>query len=194
MEKIKINKISAKAKKQKGFSEGPFAGCLNCPCGPDRTGGACCKYGCDVDKESFDLIYKNRDLIEPVIERKFEDCFDNEWMKGNYLGGSGVGSLVREEDGFCIFHKKGAKGCWLVDLVIRKGLPRRLIPTICRIYPLTWTDEGELILVDDGGEDEIEPGCDCNSVENKTDKNILETQKEELEDIFDIEVKYRGGN
>lgn len=188
MEKIKITKINKKAKTHKGFSEGAFAGCFNCPCGKDKKGGACCRYGADIDKESYDLIHKYKDEIEELIGRGLDKCFDNKWTEGNYLGGSAVGSRVRKEDGYCVFHKKG-KGCWLVDLVLRKGLPRRLIPTICRIYPLTWTDDGELTMVDDGGEDSIEVGCDTTRKGNTTKKSILETQKEELDEIFEIVEK-----
>ena len=188
MERIKITKISSAAKKQKGFSEGAFAGCLNCPCGVDKAGGSCCHYGCDVDKEAYDLILENRDLVESKTGRKLENCFGKKWTKGSYLGGRAVDSKVRREDKFCVFHKNGDRGCWLVDLVIRNGLPKRLIPTICRIYPLTWTNDGELVLIDEDGEDEIEVGCDCARGGNKTQKTILETQKEELEDIFDIEI------
>lgn len=179
--KIKIKEVSEGAKRQKGFSDGPFSGCLNCPCGQDKKGGACCRYGCDVDKEAYDLIFQNRNLIETTIKRKLEDCFGNNWEKGSFLGGSAVRSLVRKEDGYCIFHKKDARGCWLVDLMIKNGLSRRLIPTICRLYPLTWTDDGVLDI-----DDEIEMGCDCIREENKTKKSILETQKEEIEDIFDF--------
>jgi hypothetical protein len=69
----------------------------------------------------------------------------------------------------------------LYKLVNEKGLPRRLIPTICRLYPLTWGNQ-ELFIAED-----LYSKCNCTH-KNCSSKNILETQKEEVEDIFDIEL------
>lgn len=186
MEKIKINKISARAYTLKGFSQGAFKGCYYCPCGKDKKGGTCCQYGCDVDKESYELMVANRDKIEKAVGASLEECVPGKWIKDKeYLGGSYKRSKIRKANGFCIFHKIDGRGCELARLVIEKKLPRRLIPMICRLYPLTW--EKDEVFVYDEKYAPLETGCECICQDNKTKEAIIESQKEELLDIFEID-------
>jgi len=176
--KIKISKISKKCFLQKGFNE---KGCYGCKCDD-----ACCKYGTDFDQESFNLVIQNKDIIEKLIGKKINDCFRKTFSKDSeYLGNNSIRS-VKGENGFCIFHSKQGKGCILYQLV-RSGKisNRRIIPSVCRLFPLTW-DNGKLQVYDEQEGYIIPHDCNCIEKENTTKKNILETQKSEIEDIFDL--------
>jgi len=169
--KITLTQISEEVLKKKGFDH---RGCYGCSCND-----SCCRYGCEVDKESYDLIFKNRELIEKRICMELEDCFEKEWSNDNeYLGNNSVDTKTK--DGHCMFKLKGKKGCVLFELAFNDNISKRIIPTICRLYPLTW-GEGELMFTDDPEQD-----CICHQEENKTSKNILETQMEHVKDVFRV--------
>lgn len=173
MNKIPIKKISKKCFTTSGFG----GGCLEASCGD-----ACCRYGADFDKASYDLVLAHRGLIEEKTGVKLEDCFDNEWTgEDEYLGGDCMCSTVLPE-GHCAFHSPSGKGCVLYQLVHEKGLPRRVIPSICRLYPLTWGN-GHLMVYDEDGED-FEKGCACFDPRLRASKSLLETQKHEIDDII----------
>ena len=78
-----------------------------------------------------------------------------------------------------MFHLPKGKGCALYKLVHERQLPKRLVPSICRLYPLTWGGE-ELTLSDD-----FYPKCNCTH-KNCGSRNILESQLEEVKDIFEF--------
>lgn len=186
--KLKLTSISDKARKHKGFSGGPFGGCLHCPCGVDGKGGACCRYGCEVDGASYELLFENRDLVEAVVGTPLETCFEGPMIIDNdYLGGRYIMSNINPANGYCVFHNKTEKGCALFSLMKEKNLPARIMPAICRLYPLTW-NEGHMFLYDEvvGS---IEVNCDCTLVSNETRKLLIETQLEEILDIFDLDPK-----
>lgn len=179
MEKILIKKISERIHKQKGFPSGPFNACLLWKCGKDKNGGACCKYGVYVDKVSYDLIIKNKKVLEKRVCKKMEDCFEKKWTGDrDYLGKDGIGTVTKK--GTCIFKSKNGYGCEIVRLVIEKNLPKRMIPTACRIYPLTW-EKGKLSIA------KIKKNCICIHKENKTSKTIFQSHKDEIYDIFCFE-------
>lgn len=181
MDKIKIDKVSKKCFSQRGFDK---KGCYGCSC----KDLCCFEANVDVDKESYELILKHKDLIEPLIDKKIEECFEEGWYnEKEYLGGNMKGALNRE-DNYCIFHNKTGKGCVLYRLVAEKNINKRMIPTICRIFPLSWGSK-ELVIYDEDGEDIIPEDCNCKDPKNKTKKSILETQKEEVKDIFEIGMK-----
>ncbi len=181
MDKIKISRVSDRVFQLKGFSGGPFSECLSCPCGEDEKGDACCHLGVYVDKESYDLIIKNRELIEKSIKIPLKDCFEREWSPDNeFLGGKSIGGIIRQEDSFCVFHSLNGRGCELIKLVIENKLPQRTIPSACRIYPVTW-DNGELYVANP-----LQKSCYCSGKKNNKQKSIFETQKKEIEDIFEI--------
>ena len=187
MERIKISKVSSSIHAHKGFENGPLKGCFTTCCGENKLGDACCRYGCDVDKESYDILFCNREIIEPVIGLSLDYAFKGRWFgKGNYLGGTAIRSRTRKEDGFCVFHSKNAKGCELVNLVFKKNISKRVIPTICRIYPLA-NKGGKLAMYDEIWKVPIEKGCNCISKTNNTKQSIFETQKNEIEEIFNID-------
>ncbi len=176
MNKIKINKISKEVYQTKGFDE---KGCYGCSCDD-----ACCKYGCDVDKESLILIFENRNIIESKTGIKLENCFERKFSNDKeFLGKNSKVSKIGK-NGYCIFHKKEGKGCNLYEVVLENKINRRLIPSICRMFPISW-DKGRIIMYDEMGI-EIPPTCNIFDKENATIKNIFETQKNEMEDIFEI--------
>ncbi len=173
MKKITISEIASEVYSFRGFDH---VGCHGCGCDD-----ACCVYGADFDKESYQLVIKNRDLVEGRTGTKVEDCFTGEWSGDReFLGGDNTASRVGSS-GYCMFHVPAGKGCVLFNLVMERGLPRRMIPSICRLYPLTWSD-GELMIAED-----LYPRCNC-TYRNRTTSNLLETQKHEMEDIFDIKT------
>ncbi len=121
-----------------------------------------------------------RNAIEKELEVSVEDCFTGEWSGDKeFLGGDSTESEVGSS-GYCMFHVAKGKGCVLYRLVTEKRLPRRLIPSICRLYPLTWAG-GELLIAEDSY-----PSGNCLQ-DNRPNKNRLETQRHEIEDIFDIQ-------
>ncbi len=226
-DKIKITKISKLCFAQKGFEKN---GCLRCNCKD-----SCCKdTGADFDKESYDFVMSHKNLIEPLIKEKIENCFKKSWSRDKeFLGKNSIRS-VKGDRGYCIFHNPKGKGCILYNLVNTnkinptsgqapryqgeffmssigsaddliaialhpRGKPRgvrapiinkRIVPSICRLFPLSW-EHGKLIVYTE----QKEKGCviprDCNCVksENTTSKNILETQKNAINDIFDIDIR-----
>ncbi|MGK5095250.1 hypothetical protein WDW89_24970 [Deltaproteobacteria bacterium TL4] len=181
MKKIKISEIAPDVLKLQGFSSGSFGGCLSRACGSDQQGGACCHLGVNTDKESYDLILKHRKLVEEAIELKFEDCFNSEWNGDpEFLGRGSIGTRVRKKDNYCVFHSAKGKGCELVSLVIKNKLPRRMIPSACRLYPITW-DKGRLFL-----SSPIFENCDCLRSDNPSKKTIFDTQKKAIDNIFEI--------
>ncbi len=170
--KIKIKKISKELHRQKGFDR---RGCYYSKCKD-----ACCRYGSEFDRESYDLVFKHRNVIERAIKLSLDRCFKKKWDSDKeYLGGKSIDSKVGK-NGYCVFHNKKGKGCILVSLYKKKKIPIRTLPSICRLYPLSWED-GELIV-----EDEVEPTCNCFDENNKTKRTLLHTQKKAIKDIFDI--------
>jgi len=180
LSKIKIKKISKKIYKQKGFPSTPFVSCLTCKCGCDKKGGACCDGGVYMDKETFDFLSKPKykKEIEKRIGIKFRDCFFKRWSNdSDFLGGNAL--LTRTKNGTCVFRSKTKPGCELVSMVFEKKLPDRVIPSACRLYPITWNCG--VLEVDD-----IRKNCVCVDKKNKTTKSIFDTQKKEIQDIFDL--------
>ena len=172
--KIVINEIHKEVLTKKGFDH---RGCYGSPCK-----SACCRYGCEVDKESYNLIFKNKKLIEGRLGINLDDFFEKEWSNDKeYLGNNSVDTKTR--NGYCVFKLNEAKGCILFELAFNKQVSKRIIPSICRLYPLTWGG-GELMVTDD-----YEKSCNCIHKDNKATKNILETQIEHIKDIFRIEGK-----
>ncbi len=176
--KIKIKKVDPKIFTHKGlFGEG----CYGSSCNDE-----CCEWGCDVDYATLKLIYRYRKLIEPLIKAKIEDCFATKLKKDNdYIGGAYRETAVRESDNRCAFHLIGKKGCSLFYLWATKGLPKRIVPTICRTWPITW-HRGHLFV-----DSPIKRSCKCKEKAPKGVKvpSIFETQKKEIRALFDIQDK-----
>ena len=172
MKKIKLLHILPEAFEHTGFDQ---RGCYGCDCND-----ACCRYGADVDRESYDLIKAHSDEIEKLIGRSVDECFEREWADDSeYLGGNAIRSRVGY-NGYCRFHMPEGKGCSLYKLAIEKNLPRRIVPSICRLYPLTW-DYGTMRV-----SDHIEPACNTLAADNHTRDNLVLTQRKEIADIFEI--------
>jgi len=55
-----------------------------------------------------------------------------------------------------------------------------MIPSACRLYPLTW-DRGKLFI------ENIKKNCVCIHKDNKIKKSVYKTQKKEIDDIFSFE-------
>jgi hypothetical protein len=174
MHKIKISKISEDVYSHKGFDKN---GCVGCQC-TDQ----CCLHGADVDKEAYDLIKHYREQIERMTTIAFEDLFEDTWSgETDFLGGNSIRSRVGET-GYCIFHFTEHKGCILFKLAFHDGLPKRIIPSICRLFPLTWNN-GSLEYY---RKEAIPFTCNCLEPANRTTKSVFQTQKEAIADIFEI--------
>ncbi|MFA7662550.1 MAG: hypothetical protein WCX88_01365 [Patescibacteria group bacterium] len=179
MDKILIKKISKEVYQQKGFPLGPFNECPTCKCGENQQGGACCEDGADVDKEAYELILKHKDLLKSKLGFSIEECFKKDWLENDseFLGGKGISTTIKNNT--CPFQSPKDRCCELVKVVLENDLPRKMIPSTCRLYPLLW-DNGELFVR------EIEKNCICAQKENNA-KSIFETQKKDIEDIFYFE-------
>lgn len=169
MGKIEIDRVAAEVFTHRGFNE---KGCYNSHCQD-----ACCRQGCDVDKHSFDLMLFYREEIESMLGITLEECFETRWSgQTDFLGNNSIASTLR--NGTCPFHLAFGKGCLLWQMVMRDNRPRRLIPSTCRLYPITWTN-GVMGLVPS-----IEQHCSCLHSEHAGALSLWETQKEAIEDIF----------
>jgi hypothetical protein len=176
MKKIKITKIADAVYAQKGFDE---HGCIRCRCTD-----LCCENGADVDKEAYDLIKIYKERIERLSNLKFVDFFENAWSgDGDFLGGNSIRSKVGKA-GFCIFRFPEQKGCILFKLALEDGLPRRIIPSICRLFPLTWNNE----TLEYYAREHVPGICNCLEAPSSNGRSIFETQKEAIEDIFEIRL------
>jgi hypothetical protein len=179
MKKIRITCVDPKTKTQKGlFGDGCY-GAVDCK-------DECCEYGCDVDLATLKLIDKHRKLIEPLIGAKIEDCFSTGLKKDDdYIGGAYRETAVRKSDKRCAFHLIGKRGCSLFYLWSTKGLPKRIVPTICRVFPLTW-HRGDLFI-----DTPIRKSCKCKEKTPRGEKvpSLFDTQKKELRALFDIKEK-----
>lgn len=177
--KIKILKISKKCYLQKGFDD---HGCYGCECDD-----SCCKFGADFDKESYDLVAENKQIIGEIIGKRIENWFEIKFSNDlEYLGKNSIRS-IKGENGYCVFHKQKGKGCILYQLVSSgKITNRRIIPSICRLFPLSW-NKSELIVCDEEG-GTIPKDCNCLK-SNITRKSLFDTQKKEIDDIFDINLE-----
>ena len=165
---IKLVKVDEAAACHKGFD---WRGCYGSPCAD-----ACCRNGADVDRESYQLMMNCRVVIEEKLGRNLEDCFEKQWSgQDDFLGGDSIATTVI--DGTCSLHLAGGRGCVLFPLA-QNGSPRRIIPSTCRLYPLTWQN-GVLKVVD-----VIESTCNCVDPENEGGKTLMETQSEAIADIF----------
>jgi len=174
MKKIKISRISEEVYSQRGFDE---KGCIGSACQD-----MCCAYGADVDKESYDLIREHRAKIERISRSRFEDFFEQEWSGDkDFLGGNSIRSKAGK-DGSCVFRLPGQKGCVLFKLATEERLPGRIIPSICRLFPITWNNE----TLEYYERENIPVTCSCLEEKNSTERTIYETQQEAIDDIFEI--------
>jgi hypothetical protein len=181
VKKIRIRHVEKDTKVQKGLFGG---GCLNAKCED-----ICCEYGCDVDLASLRLIFKHRRMIEPLIKARVEDCFSTELKADDdYCGGAFRETAVRESDERCAFHLVGKKGCSLFYLWAKKGLPKKILPTICRTYPITW-HRGRLFV-----DRPLRRSCKCMEKppgDLTLVPSLYDTQKREIRALFDINVPRR---
>ena len=156
-----------------------FLSCYKCTCNDE-----CCRYGADIDKEAYNLLVTHRDIVEVYIGSKIESCFSGVIKDAEYLGGFAY-KAIKNNNGYCIFHNKSGKGCILYFLVSTGIIQnRRLIPSICRLYPLTW-NKGILSMYDEDGIP-VECECEIANKNNNSDKSIYQTQVEEIKDIFNL--------
>ncbi len=177
VKKIKVTTIDPEIHVQNGLFD---EGCFGSDCED-----ICCQYGCDVDRSSLKLIEKYRDRIEPLIKAKIEDCFSTPLkVDDDYIDGGWRETSVRESIDRCMFHFPKQKGCSLYYLHKIEGLPRKLVPTICKTYPVTW-NRGALFV-----DRPLRSSCKClESTGGKEVPSLYETQKNELALVFDIKPK-----
>ncbi|HBG45457.1 MAG TPA: hypothetical protein DDW94_00545 [Deltaproteobacteria bacterium] len=176
--KIRITEIDPRITSHTGlFGEG----CYGSSCKDE-----CCGWGCDVDFASYKMILKHRDLVEPLIGAKIEGCFSTVLKKDDdYVGGAYRETAVRKKDKLCAFHLRGSKGCSLFYLWISEKLPKRIVPTICRTYPITW-HRGRLFV-----DTPLKKNCKAKEKVQKGVKvpSLYETQRKEVHALFDIAKK-----
>ena len=171
MEKIEIGQVAENIFSHRGFSE---KGCYSSTCMDN-----CCRKGCDTDKETYELIMQQKDEIEKILGRSIEQCFEKEWSgQTDFLGMNSISSTVI--NGTCAFHISSGKGCALWQILFQQNCSRRLIPSTCRLYPITWSN-GTMHIIDT-----MEKECDCLDPCNQTATNLWATQREAIEDIFFI--------
>ncbi|MDH4227441.1 MAG: hypothetical protein OEV59_06780 [Deltaproteobacteria bacterium] len=174
--KIKIHRVDEDIFLQKGlFGDG----CYGSPCDD-----MCCRYGCDVDYSTLKVILKNRKKVEKLIGARIEDCFSTHVkVDDDYIGGAYAETRVRKEDNICAFHLRGEKGCALFYLWKIKGVSKRIIPTICRTYPITW-HRGFLTI-----DRPLRKQCKClekYGCKKTTPPSLYDTQKKEVHALFDV--------
>jgi len=176
MKKIKITKIAHDVDAHKGFDD---HGCIR-----SRCADLCCRYGADVDRETYELIKEHKARIELLNATAFEEFFEEAWSGDrDFLGGNSIRSKVGNA-GFCIFRLPKQKGCILFKLAMEDGLPRRIIPSICRLFPLTWNN-GTLEYYE---REHVPKACNCLEAQNREGRSIFKTQKEAIDDIFEIHL------
>jgi len=169
MDKIEIDQIADEIFSHRGFGE---RGCYSSACLDN-----CCRLGSDVDRESYEIIWTYKDEIEGMLGLGLDQCFDKEWSgHTDFLGRNSIATTVI--NGTCAFHMSSGKGCVLWRIVMLGKGSRRMIPSTCRLYPVTW-DKGRMHLVEC-----IERGCNCLDPVNSGPNNMWETQREAIEDIF----------
>ncbi|MDW7774187.1 MAG: hypothetical protein SCH71_14980 [Desulfobulbaceae bacterium] len=172
MEKISIIKVSEKLFIHPGFRD---KGCYSSGCRD-----ACCRRGCDVDRESYDMIMEHRENIEGLLGRSIDRCFDREWSgQEDFLGHNSIASTII--NGTCPFHTPSGKGCVLWQMVFRNNVPLRIVPSTCRLYPVTW-NKGVLDIVDC-----IEKECSCLDPFNSV--TLWDSQKDAINDIFQLNIE-----
>ncbi|MBI5588014.1 MAG: hypothetical protein HY889_06565 [Deltaproteobacteria bacterium] len=178
MKKIRITEVDPMTKTQKGlFGEG----CYGSDCQDE-----CCEYGCDVDLATLRLIEKHRELIEPLVKAGIEECFKTPLKKdSDYLGGAYRETATRAKDKTCAFRLVGQRGCSLFYLWATKKLPKRIVPTICRVYPITW-HRGRLFI-----DTPLRKSCKCEELTPKGIEvpSLYDTQKKEIRALFEIQEK-----
>ncbi len=173
--KLPIFRISSELSRQPGFDS---RGCLGTDCEDE-----CCRYGADVDRQSYEAIQKHKDLVERRTGSRFQDLFLKEWLPDTeYPGGGAIRSSVGA-DGYCVFHIRNGRGCNLFKLALSGQAPIKIVPAICRTYPVQW-DAGELKL-----SSHKEPRCNCYAADNPGTRSAWETQKEAILDLFELHCK-----
>lgn len=177
MKKIRISEIAPAAAETNGlYGEG----CYGCNCDDE-----CCELGCDVDLDTLELIMRHKDLIAPLLETggDLEGCFSTGIVEDDdFIGGGYRSTAVRDSDNRCAFHLLGKRGCALFNVWANHKLPKKIIPTICRIYPLTW--HRGLLYVDSP----IRKLCKIRDTPPDGAKapSLLETQGGEVSELFQI--------
>ena len=76
------------------------------------------------------------------------------------------------------------KGCVLFKLAEEEQLPRRIIPSICRLFPISWNN-GTMEYYE---KENIPAVCNCLDPGNTNARAVIETQSEAIEDIFEIQI------
>ncbi len=173
--KIPISTIHPAAIKTNGLYD---EGCWGCNCDDE-----CCELGCDVDLATLKLIMLYRDIIEPLIKTDIEKCFSTGVVEDDdFIGGGYRSTAVRDSDNRCAFHLREKRGCALFNVRANHKLPKGIIPTICRIYPLTW--HRGLLYVDSP----IRKLCKIREKPPKGTRvpSLLETQGKEVSALFQI--------
>ena len=129
MKKIRITEIDPKVMTQIGlYDEGATVACARMSVASTAVTWI----------RHLKLINKHKDLIEPLIHAKVEDCFKTELKEDDdYIGGAYRETAVRKKDKTCAFRLVGKRGCSLFICGRRKG-PEEDSAYDMQGLPITW--------------------------------------------------------
>jgi Fe-S-cluster containining protein len=137
------------------FTKRLVADCMTHSCAMVETGGpkldACCQYGCDVDLFERDAILAHADDIRRVLrpEANAMRWFDDDEPELDPDAPSGT--LVRTEvlNNGCVFLAHDRRGCAIHRAGLERGWDWRVVkPTVCQLFPLTYTTDA-IVISDD---------------------------------------------
>ena len=176
MKKIKITRISAEVYSHKGFDE---QGCI---------GSACQDMCCDTALtwiKSPTISSRSTALRLSVSAAHDLRIFLSRSGQATEISSAAIPSGAKSGTaGCCIFRLPGQKGCILFKLAADEDLPRRIIPSICRLFPITWNKE----TLEYYEKENIPVTCNCLEKRNRTERTVFETQQEAIDDIFEIDI------
>ncbi len=182
MAKIPIKSVSEKLFNTPGFDE---RGCFGTDCED-----LCCNGSCEVDKAAHDLMLEHRGKIEALTGVPLESCIDGDFVADPDYPGGAYAESARREDGYCRFHNPEGKGCVLYMLSFRQGLPKGIVPAICRLFPVTW-HEGRLFHYDEDGsvdEEDLTPKkCNICRKAPASCSHLFATQRDDIHEIFEVD-------
>ncbi len=128
--------------------------CMNHRCAMHATGteklDACCQHGCDVDLFEQHAILGHADDIRGVLRadvppRWFDDAEPE--VDPDARSGAFVRTVVH--DGGCVFLAHDRRGCAIHRAALERGWEFRDVkPSICQLFPLTYTSDA-IVISDD---------------------------------------------
>ncbi len=114
-----------------------FTSCLACHFCND----ACCRHGVDVDEPNVARILARADAIERAIRVPRGAWFEAGFTEDREHPGGRFTRTRLGDDGFCVFHVRGGRGCALHAHAIEAGFDYHEIkPMVSALFPVTFDD------------------------------------------------------